>query len=53
MVTPDTLWVSLAYLYVIAAVGRGAAALLTLKVLRGATRVSVAEGGLVAGGKLK
>ncbi len=51
--TPDTLWVSLAYLYVIAAVGRGAAALLTLKVLRGTARVPGAEGSLVAGGKLK
>jgi MFS family permease len=29
--TPGTLWISLAYLYVIAAVGRGAAALLHLK----------------------
>jgi len=29
--TPGTLWISLAYLYVVAAVGRGAAALLHLK----------------------
>jgi MFS family permease len=29
--TPDTLWVSLAYLYIIAAVGRGVAALLHLR----------------------
>jgi len=29
--TPGTLWVSLAYLYVVAAIGRGVAALLHLK----------------------
>ena len=50
--TPDTLWVSLVYLYVVAIVGRAASALLTLKMVKPSDVVATTERGVAVGGKL-